>query len=406
MTKQHKRQLIIESAQEIISEKGLEDSSIAEIARKAGVVDSLIYHYFKNKEELLFCALNEKIKNESQKLISHLKGIIDPVSKLAKMVWFHLYMNDFNVGDTRIVKNLLIECRSNKNFYKHEGYRTLSEHEGFILTILERGARKHFFRSDLNLLLVKDMIIGLLDEESLSCMASGETKKTLPDFEPIMSLILAMIEKNPGKRSSGTESDKATVILDAAVTLFAEKGYNKTTILEIANLAGVGEGTIYEYFENKRDLLLAVPKERFKKYKDSMEEVFKSNNPLVKLRRLIFYYFWLFIFDRKFLMIFLHDLKFNRQFYTTGSYISFLNYIKILDEILDEGKKEGVFRADVHNRVYKNLFLGTFRMLAMRWFILGKVTPLDIAEEFDQVTSLLCQAATENMDLSKYDLET
>ena len=48
MTKQHKRQLIIESAQEIISEKGLEDSSIAEIARKAGVVDSLIYHYFKH----------------------------------------------------------------------------------------------------------------------------------------------------------------------------------------------------------------------------------------------------------------------------------------------------------------------------------------------------------------------
>ncbi|HIE38018.1 MAG TPA: TetR/AcrR family transcriptional regulator [Anaerolineales bacterium] len=47
-------------------------------------------------------------------------------------------------------------------------------------------------------------------------------------------------------------------ILKAAAALFAEKGYQRATVKEIAARAGVAPGTIYLYFENKRDLLLAI----------------------------------------------------------------------------------------------------------------------------------------------------
>jgi AcrR family transcriptional regulator len=47
-------------------------------------------------------------------------------------------------------------------------------------------------------------------------------------------------------------------ILDAASGVFAEKGYHRATTKEIASAAGVSEGTIYNYFDNKADLLIGM----------------------------------------------------------------------------------------------------------------------------------------------------
>jgi TetR/AcrR family fatty acid metabolism transcriptional regulator len=47
-------------------------------------------------------------------------------------------------------------------------------------------------------------------------------------------------------------------ILDAAAIVFAEKGFHPTTIRDIARQAGIADGTIYNYFENKSMLLLGI----------------------------------------------------------------------------------------------------------------------------------------------------
>lgn len=47
-------------------------------------------------------------------------------------------------------------------------------------------------------------------------------------------------------------------ILDAAVAVFAEKGFHRATTKDIANEAGVAEGTIYNYFGSKGDLLIGI----------------------------------------------------------------------------------------------------------------------------------------------------
>ena len=47
-------------------------------------------------------------------------------------------------------------------------------------------------------------------------------------------------------------------ILDAAATVFAEKGFHPTTIKDIAKVAGIADGTIYNYFKNKSALLIGI----------------------------------------------------------------------------------------------------------------------------------------------------
>src|SRR2546429_453619 len=47
-------------------------------------------------------------------------------------------------------------------------------------------------------------------------------------------------------------------ILDAATQVFAEKGFHRATIKEIARVAGIADGTIYTYFASKDEVLIAV----------------------------------------------------------------------------------------------------------------------------------------------------
>ena len=47
-------------------------------------------------------------------------------------------------------------------------------------------------------------------------------------------------------------------ILDAALAVFSRKGYGEATIPDIAREAGVAVGTIYNYYESKRDLLVSL----------------------------------------------------------------------------------------------------------------------------------------------------
>lgn len=53
------------------------------------------------------------------------------------------------------------------------------------------------------------------------------------------------------------EARRRQILLGAA-KVFTEKGFHKATTKEVAQAAGVSEGTIYNYFDNKRELLLAM----------------------------------------------------------------------------------------------------------------------------------------------------
>lgn len=77
-----------------------------------------------------------------------------------------------------------------------------------------------------------------------------------------------MSEKNAGevrKRFEARRQRRITrrrrEILAAAARVFADKGYSNTTTREVADAADIAEGTLYNYFEGKREILLAIVNE-------------------------------------------------------------------------------------------------------------------------------------------------
>jgi AcrR family transcriptional regulator len=63
--------------------------------------------------------------------------------------------------------------------------------------------------------------------------------------------------RSRGRRSSSEElvERRRTQIIEAAYEVFATKGYTATGIADIAERLGMGHGTFYRYFKNKRDIL-------------------------------------------------------------------------------------------------------------------------------------------------------
>lgn len=53
-------------------------------------------------------------------------------------------------------------------------------------------------------------------------------------------------------------SEKEEKILNAAISIFSEKGFSAATTNEIAKKAGVAEGTIFRYFKTKKDILRGI----------------------------------------------------------------------------------------------------------------------------------------------------
>jgi AcrR family transcriptional regulator len=75
-----------------------------------------------------------------------------------------------------------------------------------------------------------------------------------------------MAEDRKTKRTIRIRSE----IMDAAIDIISEKGFNNSTTKEIAKTAGIAEGTIYNYFDNKSDILLSIA-ERYMSYKRSFD---------------------------------------------------------------------------------------------------------------------------------------
>jgi len=378
---------ILAAAEEVMSQKGFANSSISEIARKASVTDSVIYQYFKGKQDLLFSVPGEKLKKLLVLLKEHLAGIPDVQSQLQKVIWLQLRYHDAHSGYARL---LLMECRSFKAFYSSPAYEILREYTRIVSSILARGVQEGRFRVDAPIRLIRDVILGTLDMETISALTTAEMGSGESDFEDVVNLVDSMIVTNSAQE--GVRANRLDAIIDAAKKVFAEKDFAKATISEIAGLAGVADGTIYEYFQSKEDILLSIATNRLESCLEKVAGAFDIKSPDRRLRRLIKYHFSSFLSDREFLKVFLMRLLINERFYTSKAFEIFRSYCRLIEDVVEEGKAAGVFRATVNSRVFRNMFLGAFSHMSMRWLVLRESAHVDKMEEIEQVTELLTSA--------------
>lgn len=159
MSKNDIKERLIKASIDLFYKKRYLNSPIREIGEEAGVNPSLVYHYFKNKEEILFTI----IERFSLHLINSLQEIqsreTDPVEGLRKMIFRHLLFNRESRKEVKITleENPLLKGRpKNVNVsYQRKVY-------GLYLDQLKKLEQLDMLRPG-NLTVIAFMIFGVIN---------------------------------------------------------------------------------------------------------------------------------------------------------------------------------------------------------------------------------------------------
>jgi len=190
--KKVKRQVIIDAAVEVFSRNGFQSSTIAQIARRANVAEGTIYQYFKNKEDLFFSIPIDKTKEFYDELELHLEGIHGAENKIRKFVWYYLYHLQKNPEYARA---LMLEMRVNRNFAKTKTFAPYRPLTHKILEILQEGQEEGFIRKDVNIYMIRHLILGMLEHIVTRWLLKGEKGDLLFQYNEAVELLIRGIGK-------------------------------------------------------------------------------------------------------------------------------------------------------------------------------------------------------------------
>jgi len=167
-------------------------------------------------------------------------------------------------------------------------------------------------------------------------------------------------------------ADKRTVILDAALKTFVKRGYTETKVAEIASEAGVAEGTLYNYFQNKEDLLLALFDEKWGGIIEGIrKKISRLDDPNKKLKAIFSQVVIMFKKNRQLAELFMVDVKQSSIFLNNYTINRVVEFLDIIEEVLVEGKQKGVYRRDLDTRVAKMIIFGAAQGILLSW-VLGE----------------------------------
>jgi AcrR family transcriptional regulator len=170
------------------------------------------------------------------------------------------------------------------------------------------------------------------------------------------------------------KKEKREKILNAAIQVFSKKGLKDTKISDIAETAGIGKGTVYEYFKSKNEVFAAT----FHFFMERFEEVmsrrlFRIHDPLEKIRA--YFSAWSEMLEGDYL----DYLEIILDFWAHGirqrdkAWVIDLNKLysenrKILDNLLSECITLGEIKP-VDTKVTASIMLGALDGLLIQWIM-------------------------------------
>ena len=164
--------------------------------------------------------------------------------------------------------------------------------------------------------------------------------------------------------------EKKNRIIEAAVKVFALKGFYLAKVSDVAKAADVADGTIYLYFKNKDDLLISLFEQKMElilqRFRERLQNIV---DPVEKLHNLIDLYFELIEEDKDLADVFQVELRQSTKFLKDYHNQKFLDFLSLIASIIQEGMENGYFRADLNLDVVKIMIFGTLDEVARQWIL-------------------------------------
>ena len=187
-----KREAILDAAVVEIARQGYYQTTVAMIARRAGVADGTIYLYFSNKEEILF-SLFERAMG---RFISEGRSQVDQgaaaTEKLRQIVELHLTL----VGQDRDLAIITqVELRHSIHFMDTLSRSQVGEYMEILAQVVSQGIAEGSFREDLDPVFAAKAIFGVLDEMATDWVLSRRNKRLESKVKGVVDFLLGGLSK-------------------------------------------------------------------------------------------------------------------------------------------------------------------------------------------------------------------
>jgi TetR/AcrR family transcriptional regulator, fatty acid metabolism regulator protein len=177
-------------------------------------------------------------------------------------------------------------------------------------------------------------------------------------------------------------------IIQAAIEVFSKKDFKTASISEIAQKAGVADGTIYQYFKGKEDLFFSIPIEKTNEFRSQLELHLEGiSGAFNKIRKFVWYFLYFFKTNPEYGRILMLEMRVSKSFVKTETYGFLKQSVGQVVNILTEGQDEGVIRQDADAYILRHFVLGTLEHMVTRWLL--KEEKYDLLEHHQEVSRIL-----------------
>ena len=187
-------------------------------------------------------------------------------------------------------------------------------------------------------------------------------------------------------------SDKSTKrgrIIEAAIAVFAKKGFHATRVSDIASSAGVADGTIYLYFKSKEDVLLQVFEEKMDELRAGLLAALEGiDDPLERIRVFARYHFSQVRDHSDVAEVLQVELRLSKKFMKDYKPRKLWDYLGVFGQIIRDGKEQGVIRTGVNPFTTMWAFFGALDEIGMQWVLARNKDKLNLDEAADEIAEV------------------
>jgi len=171
----------------VFARQGFYQSTVAQIAREAGVADGTIYLYFKNKDDILVHFFNYRTKQVFDRFRAAVSQADNSLDKLRNLIRRHLM--EFQ-RDPNMAVVYQVETHQSSRLAETQIREMSQMYQDLVSEIVETGQQDGSIRRDLYVSLVKRFILGAVDEVINTWLHSDKNYDLVSMADPLVELFI------------------------------------------------------------------------------------------------------------------------------------------------------------------------------------------------------------------------
>jgi AcrR family transcriptional regulator len=183
--------------------------------------------------------------------------------------------------------------------------------------------------------------------------------------------------------------DAEMLILETAINLFAEKGFNDTKLIEIQRKTGISKNILYHYFAGKREILDCVLEQIWQKLADIMMDLAEDKilDPLEKIDAMIDKTIDIFAHNPNLALVFYNEHNPRMRGQNDSLNAHYIHYLKAFAQIFNAGIRGNFIDEKTDGRVFLFYISGGLRNIINEWSLTPQI--FEISKVREQIKHLV-----------------